>query len=153
MAIENKSIVYYLYDDLEYRDYLPEAVIERFSACLSSLQELGVFVFQVENTRLNHLRKLYLEYWQESDQKNIADAVDKGLLPALQTVCFEYFSPEGDSLCRLSDKGVSFHQRISPEDDPFTTLICICQQESAENMSVYLDTDRIRSLETQNEEN
>ena len=135
-----------------YIDYLPEAVIKRFSACLSSLQELGVIAFQVENTRLNHLRKLYLEYWLRSDQKNIADAVDEGLLPALQTVCFRYFSPEGDSLCRLSDKGVSFHQRIPPQDDPFTRFICICQQESAEDMSVYLDTYRIRSLETHNEQ-
>ena len=138
--------------DHAYPNYLTEAVIKRFSACLSSVEELGVIAFQVENTRLNHLRKLYLKYWHESDQKNIADAVDKGLLPALQTVCFAYFSPEGDSLCRLSNKGVSFHQRIPPQDDPFTRFICICQQESAENMSVYLDSDRIRSLEAQNEE-
>ena len=152
-ATETESIIYYVQGEHAYPNYLPEAIIKRFSACLSSVQELGAEGFQVENTRLNHLKKLYLDYWMEADQKNIADAVDKGLLPALQTVCFGYFSPEGDSLCRLSDKGVSFHQRIPPEDDPFTTLICVCQQESFQDMSVYLNTDRIRSLEAQNEEN
>ena len=123
------------------------------NGCLSSLQELGINRFQVKDVVWPQLRKLYLNEWTDTDQENIADAIDQGLLPALQTVCFKLFRPEVKSLCRLSDKGVSFHQRIPPQDDPFTTLICACQQESFQDMSVYINTDRIRSLEAQNEEN
>ena len=147
-----------VYDNYEYQRKWTKDFIECLNnvvrnGCLSSLQELGIWRFHVNNTRWPQLRKLYLEDWEEADQKNIADAVDQGLLPCLRTVCPYYFNPEVNSLCRLSEKGVSFHQRIIPRDDPFTKFICICQKESSHNMSVYLDTARIRSMEMEHDEN
>ena len=120
-------------DDDGVIDCLYEAVNH---GCLSSLQELAINTFEVRKTCWPQLKKLYLLYFRFDHLEKLVKSTNQGFLPVLHSVCVRNFYYDENSpqmLCRLSEKGVSIHQRITPEVDPFTTLICVWQKESSDN--------------------
>ena len=106
-------------------DYMNEIVSRGY---LPSLQKLGINRFENRNVLWNRLEKLKLFECKDDALRNIADAVRRGLQPALRTLCIPDFEGYDAEIVRtLSQLGVSCHKTCFIEDDFHHRCKCLCE--------------------------
>ena len=105
-------------------DYMNEIVSRGY---LPSLQKLGINRFENRNVLWNRLEKLKLFECKDDALCNIADAVRRGLQPALRTLCIPDFEGYDAEIVRtLSQLGVSSHKSCFVRDDFHHRAKCHC---------------------------
>ena len=112
-------------EDDQVMEYLNEIVGRGY---LPSLQKLGINHFENRNVHWNRLEKLLLFQCEDDALCNIADAVRRGLQPALRTLCIEDFEGYDAEIVRtLSQLGVSCHKTCFIRDDFHHRYKCHCE--------------------------
>ena len=112
-------------EDYQVMEYMNEIVSRGY---LPSLQKLGINGFENRNVHWNRLEKLLLLQCKDDSLSNIADAVRRGLQPALSTLCIEDFEGYDAEIVRtLSQLDVSCHQTCFIRDDFRHRRKCHCE--------------------------
>ena len=111
-------------DDSDIVDF---AKMAKCSGLAHSLQELGVDRFWNLNVQWPQMKTLCLSYCSEYSLQSIADAVDQGFLPVLNTICVDVVNVFDDSILRsLTERNINLHRACSPWGHPFASVRCHC---------------------------
>ena len=98
---------------------------------LPSLQKLGIDHFENRNVHWNRLEKLMLFECNDEALRNIANAVRRGLLPALRTLYIWNFEEYDAEIVRtLSQLCVSCHRSYIPSHNDYmyhSKISCLCE--------------------------